>query len=260
MIDARNITKTFGGISAIRDCSLRVREGTITGLIGPNGAGKTTLFNVMAGFFAPDSGHILFRGEDVTGMSPHRLFERGLMRTFQIPRVFDRMTVRENLMVVPSGQSGENVLAAWFAHRRVRAQDLAIARRADEVIAFLGLGPVAGQLAGTLSGGQKKLVELGRTMMSDCRTILLDEPGAGVNRTLLNELVANIRRLNRELGFTFCIIEHDMDVVAQLCDPVIVMAEGRVIAEGRFDEVRRDRTVIDAYFGHGEAEPAGRDA
>ncbi len=171
------------------------------------------------------------------------------MRTFQIPHVFDRMSVRDNLMVVPPGQSGENLFTAWFGIGRVAREDAAVGARADEVLQFLNLGPLAGEHAGNLSGGQKKLVELGRTMMSGGKTILLDEPGAGVNRTLLATLVEDIARLNREHGYTFCIIEHDMDLIARLCDPVIVMAEGKVLAEGTFEAVRRDRDVLDAYLG-----------
>ncbi len=249
MIRVDQVGKSFGGIHAVDDCSFEIPKGRITGLIGPNGAGKTTLFNIIAGFIRPDSGHIWLDGVDVTGWPPHRLCGRGLVRTFQIPHVFDRMSVRENLMVVPAGQSGENLFAAWFGGGRVAREDAAIGARADEVLAFLNLTRLAGEQAGNLSGGQKKLVELGRTMMSGADTILLDEPGAGVNRTLLATLVDDIARLNRERGYTFCIIEHDMDLIARLCDPVIVMAEGRVIAQGSFDAVRRNTEVIEAYLG-----------
>jgi branched-chain amino acid transport system ATP-binding protein len=249
VIRVDHVRKSFGGIHAVDDCSFEIPKGRITGLIGPNGAGKTTLFNIIAGFMRPDGGRILLDGTDVTGWPPHRLCRHGLVRTFQIPHVFDRMSVRENLIVVPADQSGENLFAAWFGGGRVAREDAAIGARADEVLAFLNLTGLAGEQAGNLSGGQKKLVELGRTMMSGGDTILLDEPGAGVNRTLLATLVDDIARLNRERGYTFCIIEHDMDLIARLCDPVIVMAEGRVIAEGTFDEVRRNADVIEAYLG-----------
>ena len=249
MIRVDHIRKSFGGIHAVDDCSFDIPEGSITGLIGPNGAGKTTLFNIIAGFMRPDAGRILLDELDVTGWPPHRLFRRGLVRTFQIPHVFNRMSVRENLMVVPTDQSGENLFTAWFGGGRVAREDAAIGARADEVLAFLNLTGLAGEHAGNLSGGQKKLVELGRTMMSGGKTILLDEPGAGVNRTLFATLIDDIARLNREHGYTFCIIEHDMDVVARLCDPVIVMAEGCVLVEGSFDQVRRNAVVLEAYLG-----------
>ncbi len=251
MITVEAVCKSFGGLVAVDACSLEVPKGSITGLIGPNGAGKTTLFNIVAGFMRPDDGRIFFNGQDITGAKPHRLFKLGLMRTFQIPHVFDRMTVLENLMVVPGDQRGENVLFSWLQWGQVRDQDDSIRRRADDVLGFLRLDHVRDEPAGNLSGGQKKLVELGRTMMSDCKTVLLDEPGAGVNRTLLGSLVEDISRLNRELGYTFCVIEHDMDVIARLCDPVIVMTEGKVLTQGRFDEVRTDARVLEAYLGGG---------
>jgi branched-chain amino acid transport system ATP-binding protein len=249
------ISKQFGGIVAVDECSFRIEKGTITGLIGPNGAGKTTLFNIIAGFMAPTGGRILLDGRDVTGLPPHRLFHQGLVRTFQIPHEFARMTTLENLMVVPPDQDGENVINAWFRPFRVATREREVRRRAEEVLAALKLDHVRDELAGNLSGGQKKLLELARTMMTDASVVLLDEPGAGVNRTLLAELAESIRRLNRERGYTFCIIEHDMDLIAELCDPVVVMAEGRVLAQGGFDEVRRNREVLEAYLG-GVAVPA----
>jgi branched-chain amino acid transport system ATP-binding protein len=243
------IGKRFGGIVAVDECSFRIEKGTITGLIGPNGAGKSTLFNIIAGFMTPTRGRVLLDGRDVTGLPPHRLFHLGLVRTFQIPHEFARMTTLENLMVVPPGQDGENLLNAWFRPLRVAARERAVRQRAEAVLAALKLDHVRDELAGNLSGGQKKLLELGRTMMTDASVVLLDEPGAGVNRTLLAELASSIRRLNRERGYTFCIIEHDMDLIAELCDPVVVMAEGRVLTEGAFDEVRRNREVLEAYLG-----------
>jgi len=171
------------------------------------------------------------------------------VRTFQTPREFSRMTVRENLMVVPAAQSGENLLASWLRWGRVKREERALLDKVDEVLAFLNLDHVADQRAGNVSGGQKKLLELGRTMMTDAKVVLLDEPGAGVNRTLLATLAGAIERLNRDRGYTFCVIEHDMDLIGRLCDPVIVMANGGVIAEGDFDSVRSNQKVIDAYFG-----------
>ncbi|WP_306119220.1 MULTISPECIES: ABC transporter ATP-binding protein [unclassified Roseitalea] len=251
MIVVDSVYKHFGGLHAVENASLRVAKGSITGLIGPNGAGKTTLFNIIAGNIKPSSGTILLDGEDVTGLKPHQLFEKGLLRTFQIAHEFSTLTVLENLMMVPPYQSGENLMNAWFSFGEVRRQERQIRARAMEVIDFLNLTHLTQELAGNLSGGQKKLVELGRTMMVDAKVVLLDEVGAGVNRTLLNEIGDAIVRLNRERGYTFCMIEHDMDFIGRLCDPVIVMAEGKVLAKGTADEVRANEAVIEAYLGRG---------
>lgn len=231
------------------DCSFRIRQGCITGLIGPNGAGKTTLFNMIAGFIKPDRGRVILGGEDVTGLGPHHLFRRGIVRTFQIPHEFDRMTVLENLMIVPQDQAGEKVIHTMLFWRRIREREKEIKRRAEEVLDFLNLLHLKDELAGNLSGGQKKLLELGRTMMTEPKVVLLDEPGAGVNRTLLAQLTGDILRLNRESGYTFCIIEHDMDLILKLCDPVIVMAEGTVMAEGNMEDIRKNKQVQEAYLG-----------
>ena len=251
MITVSGVSKSFGGIQAVRDCSVSVAAGSITGLIGPNGAGKSTLFNMVAGLFPPDAGSIALEGRDITGSPPHALFHLGLVRTFQIAHEFSRMTVLENLMVVPPEQAGESLMAAWLRWGAVRRQDAKVRERADRVLEFLNLSPLRFELAGNLSGGQKKLLELGRTMMTDAKVVLLDELGAGVNRTLLASLATDIERLNRELGYTFWVIEHDMDLIARLCDPVIVMAEGSVLTEGSMAEIRKDERVIEAYFGHG---------
>ncbi|GAB6053572.1 ABC transporter ATP-binding protein [Magnetospira thiophila] len=258
MIAIENISKRFAGIQAVNECSFRIAKGRITGLIGPNGAGKTTLFNIIAGFTRPDRGRILLDGEDVTGLSPHRLFHKGLVRTFQIPQEYPRMSLLENLMVVPEGQSGENLLSAWFRPGKVHDEERKVREKAEDVVEFLQLSHVAHELAGNLSGGQKKLLELGRTMMTNPRVVLLDEPGAGVNRTLLGKLCEFIQRLNTERGYTFCIIEHDMDVIARLCDPVVVMAHGSVLMEGPMELVRHDPRVLEAYLGGGsDAEARG---
>lgn len=248
-IEVEHLHKSFGGLVAIEDCNLRVEEGSITGLIGPNGAGKTTLFSIIAGFETPTSGRVFLEGEDITGMAPHRLFHRGLVRSFQIPQEFARMTTLENLMVVPAEQRGENLLQPWINWRGVAREERLTRERAEEMLAFLNLSEVRDELAGNLSGGQKKLVELGRIMMADPRVVLLDEPGAGVNRTLLRQLAANIRDLNRKRGYTFCLIEHDMDLIAELCDPVIVMAHGTVLTQGRMADIRKDERVRAAYLG-----------
>ena len=251
MIVVEHLYKNFGGLHAVEDASLTISEGSITGLIGPNGAGKTTLFNIIAGVHKPSAGRVYLDGEDITGLAPHELFHRGLLRTFQIAHEFSSLTVRENLMMVPAGQSGENLVDAWFRPARVRAEEEVIRRKADEVIDFLQIRQVADERAGNLSGGQKKLLELGRTMMVDAKIVFLDEVGAGVNRTLLNTIGDAILRLNKERGYTFCMIEHDMEFISRLCDPVIVMAEGAVLAQGTAEEVKANEMVIEAYLGTG---------
>ena len=251
MIEVHDLHKHFGGFRAVDGASLTIRQGSITGLIGPNGAGKTTLFNVVAGRLSPTSGRVTMAGEDITGLPPHALFHKGLLRTFQIAHEFASMTVRENLMMVPAGQRGESIWAAWTARARIREEEGRLARKADEVLDFLTISHLASEKAGNLSGGQKKLLELGRTMMVDARIVFLDEVGAGVNRTLLNTIGDAIVRLNRERGYTFCVIEHDMDFIGRLCDPVIVMAEGKVLAEGKASEIMSDEAVIEAYLGRG---------
>ena len=248
----------FGGIRAVDGASLTIESGRITGLIGPNGAGKTTLFNVIAGMHLPTSGSVHLDGEEITGLPPHQLFARGVLRTFQIAHEFSTLTVRENLMTVPAAQSGEHLPDVWLRPRKIRSEEAALRAKADEVIEFLKLDPVAGELAGNLSGGQKKLVELGRTMMAEPRVVLLDEVGAGVNRTLLKEIAGAILRLNLHRGYTFCIIEHNMDLISLLCDPVIVMVEGRVLTQGSAPEVQSDERVVDAYLGAGTVTREGR--
>jgi len=253
LLRVENLVKTFGGLVAVDGASFEVAAGSITGLIGPNGAGKSTLFDMIAGATHPDSGRIVFDGEDVAGLKTHEMFHRGIVRTFQIPHEFGRLTVLENLMVVPAGQPGETLTGPFLAPAAVAAREIEVRDRALSVLDFLSLGHIADELAQTLSGGQKKLLELGRTMMAEPRLVLLDEPGAGVNPTLLGKLADMIRRLNREQGYTFCIIEHDMALIASLCDPVIVLAEGQVLTQGTMDEVRADARVLDAYLGGAEA-------
>ncbi len=251
MIRVEHLTKRFGGIAAVNDASLDIAKGSITGLIGPNGAGKTTLFNVIAGVHAPTSGKVWLDGEDITGLPPHELFHKGMLRTFQIAHEFSSLTVRENLMMVPPDQSGETLWDVWFRGSEVKRRESEVVAKANEVIEFLEIDHVADELAGNLSGGQKKLLELGRTMMADAKIVFLDEVGAGVNRTLLNTIGDAIIRLNQERGYTFCVIEHDMDFIDKLCDPVIVMAEGTVLAEGTLTEIKANEQVIEAYLGTG---------
>ena len=251
MIKVQNLHKYFGGLHAVDNASLEIQAGSITGLIGPNGAGKTTLFNIIAGVYKPSSGQVFLDDEDITGIAPHDLFKRGLLRTFQIAHEFSSLTVRENLMMVPGNQSGENLIDAWLRPKKVMAEEEEIRAKANDVIDFLQLSHVAEEQAGNLSGGQKKLLELGRTMMVDAKIVFLDEVGAGVNRTLLNTIGDAILRLNQERGYTFCMIEHDMEFIGRLCDPVIVMAEGSVLAQGTVEEVKSNEQVIEAYLGTG---------
>ncbi|EBA10965.1 ABC transporter ATP-binding protein [Roseobacter sp. CCS2] len=251
MIVVEDVVKTFGGFRAVDGATMTIEEGTITGLIGPNGAGKTTLFNVIAGVLKPTSGRVTMKGEDITGLPPHELFHKGLLRTFQIAHEFSSMTVRENLMMVPGGQSGEALWNTWFGRRRIAEEERALQAKADEVIEFLTIDHLKEEKAGNLSGGQKKLLELGRTMMVDAKIVFLDEVGAGVNRTLLNTIGDAIIRLNKERNYTFVVIEHDMDFIGRLCDPVICMAEGHVLAEGTLAEIKANEQVIEAYLGTG---------
>ncbi|TCS61124.1 amino acid/amide ABC transporter ATP-binding protein 1 (HAAT family) [Primorskyibacter sedentarius] len=251
MIRVENLHKHFGGFHAVDGASLEIATGSITGLVGPNGAGKTTLFNVIAGVLEPTSGQVRMDGDDITGLPPHVLFHKGLLRTFQIAHEFSSMTCRENLMMVPGGQSGETLWNAWFQRGRIAQEEETLLKKADEVLDFLTISHLKNERAGNLSGGQKKLLELGRTMMVDAKIVFLDEVGAGVNRTLLNTIGDAILRLNQERGYTFCMIEHDMDFIGRLCDPVIVMAEGKVLAQGTIDEIKANEAVIEAYLGTG---------
>tara|TARA_Y100001960_G_scaffold26625_1_gene23435 strand:- start:144 stop:917 length:774 start_codon:yes stop_codon:yes gene_type:complete len=251
MLKINNLNKNFGGLKAVNNVTLKVNQGSITGLIGPNGAGKTTLFNTIAGVYSPNSGEIFLEDNNITGLKPHELFNLGILRTFQIAHEFSSLTVLENLMMVPNKQLGENLIYAWFKNSLVKKQEEEIRAKAIEVIDFLNLSHLTQELAGNLSGGQKKLLELGRTMMVDSKLVLLDEVGAGVNRTLLNEISDAIIRLNKEKNYTFFVIEHDMDLIEKICDPVIVMAEGSVLFEGKFAEVKSNEEVIEAYLGRG---------
>ena len=257
MIRVENLHLHFGGIRAVDGVSAAIEEGTITGLIGPNGAGKTTLFNVIAGVYPPSEGRVFLQEQDITGLKPHQLFHRGVLRTFQIAHEFSTLTVLENLTTVPGGQSGETLVNAWFRRGKVGAEEAEIRDRAWDVITFLGLERVAAERAGALSGGQKKLLELGRTMMAEPRIVFLDEVGAGVNRTLLRSIGDAILRLNQERGYTFCMIEHDIDFISRLCQPVIVMAEGKVLTQGSPAEVKADQRVIDSYLGRGRRRGLG---
>jgi branched-chain amino acid transport system ATP-binding protein len=249
ILHIKNLTKYFGGLAAVSNCSLNIKKGTITGIIGPNGSGKTTLFNLIAGNLRSSKGDVFFNNENITDIPSYELFAKGLLRTFQIAHEFTNLSVIENLMMVPSGQSGEKLMTALLKPNLVRSEEKIIKQKAQDVVDFLNLKHLSNELAGNLSGGQKKLLELGRTMMVDAKLVLLDEVGAGVNRTLLKDLGTAILKLNKEQGYTFCMIEHDMDFISRLCDPVIVMSEGSVLFEGNSDEVKNNEKVIDSYLG-----------
>ena len=251
ILQINNISKYFGGLAAVSNCSLNIKKGSITGVIGPNGSGKTTLFNLIAGNLKPNSGQVMFNNEEITSIPSYELFSKGLLRTFQIAHEFTNLTVLENLMMVPGNQSGEKLMTALLNPKLVKKEEEIVKQKAYEVIDFLNLKHLANELAGNLSGGQKKLLELGRTMMVDAKIVLLDEVGAGVNRTLLKDIGTAIQRLNKEKGYTFCMIEHDMDFIGRLCDPVIVMAEGSVLFEGSVEDAKKDEKVIESYLGRG---------
>ena len=251
ILQVNNLSKFFGGLAAVSNCSLKIKKGSITGIIGPNGSGKTTLFNLIAGNLESSKGTVLFNDEDITNIPSYELFSKGVLRTFQIAHEFTNLTVLENLMMVPGRQSGENLVNALFKPNIVKKEEAVVKEKALEVIDFLNLKHLSNELAGNLSGGQKKLLELGRTMMVDAKLVLLDEVGAGVNRTLLKEIGSAILRLNKEKGYTFCMIEHDMEFISRLCNPVIVMAEGSVLFEGTSDEVKNNEQVIESYLGRG---------
>ncbi len=249
ILEIRDVVKNFGGIRAVNHCSFKMQQGTITGLIGPNGAGKTTLFNLITGFLQCTSGQVLFQGKRIDGLTPHKIFRHGIVRTFQIPRELKRMTVLENLMLVPSHQVGEYIWSSWLLPWRVKRQEQEIEAKALEVLRFVNLFDLKDEYAGNLSSGQKKLLELARTLMAEPQLVLLDEPGAGVNPTLMKELVDDIRRSCVEKGLTFLVIEHDMSVVMQLCNPIIVMFNGENLVEGSPQEVQQDQRVLEAYLG-----------
>jgi len=247
----KNLTKYFGGLAAVSNCSFNIKKGTITGIIGPNGSGKTTLFNLIAGNLNSSTGQVFFNDEDITNVPSYELFSKGILRTFQIAHEFTNLSVLENLMMVPANQSGEKLMTALLKPSLVRTEELKVKQKAQDVVDFLNLTHLSNELAGNLSGGQKKLLELGRTMMVDAKLVLLDEVGAGVNRTLLKDLGTAIYKLNKEEGYTFCMIEHDMEFISRLCNPVIVMAEGSVLFEGSAEEAKKDEKVIESYLGRG---------
>jgi branched-chain amino acid transport system ATP-binding protein len=248
MLRVSAVSKEFGGVKAVDRVSFDLALDRITGLIGPNGAGKTTLFNLIAGSLRPSGGSVVFEGKRIDGRPPHAVFAAGIARTFQIPRPFAAMTVLENLMVAPRWQGGERFWNNWLEPRGVLAEEHAAREKARELLAFVDLETLANEPARVLSGGQRKLLEFARVLMAEPKLILLDEPGAGVNPALLATLVEKISVV-RKSGVGFLIIEHNMDLVMSLCEPILVMASGALLLEGSADEVRRDPRVHDAYLG-----------
>jgi neutral amino acid transport system ATP-binding protein len=254
IFEADEVVKRFGGIRAVNGASMEVREGSITALIGPNGAGKTTFFNVITGFYRPDYGSARFQGRQVLGRPPYAIAKLGMVRTFQITKALARMPVIDNMMLGASDQPGESLPNVIFRPGANRSRERDVRTQAMELLEVFNLTKLADEYAGTLSGGQRKLLELARALMARPRFLLLDEPMAGINPTLGRRLLDHMQRLRREDGVTFLFVEHDMEVVMNHSDRVIVMAEGRVIADGEPHEVRSDKAVIDAYLGETEGD------
>ncbi len=249
MLRVENLNKNFGGIHAVRNCSISVEEGTITGLIGPNGAGKTTLFNLITGFHEPDSGRVYFKDQDITDLTPHEIFDKNLFRTFQITREIQEMTVLENLMLIPRNQSGEKLWNTWFNRNLIGKQEDDHERTALEVLDFLEMEDRKYDLAKNLPGGEKKLLDLGRMMMAEPEMVLLDEPGSGVPPSLQTKVNNHVRDISEEQGITFLVVEHDMNIIMDLCDPIIVLVDGEKLTKGTPEEVRNNEQVIEAYLG-----------
>jgi ABC-type branched-subunit amino acid transport system ATPase component len=249
LLEVHDLHKSFGGVAAVAGATFGVAEGSITALIGPNGAGKTTVFNLVCGFLTPDRGTVTFAHRRIERWRGDAVARAGLVRAFQTARVLTRMSVIDNMLLAGKDQPGERLGAAWFAPRRVARREAELRRRALELLDLVRLSPLADDMAGTLSGGQRKLLELGRALMVEPRMILLDEPMAGVAPVLAEQLVEHILRLRAERGVTLLIVEHDMDMIMSVSDRVIVMDEGRVIAEGSPHEVQQSERVIEAYLG-----------
>ncbi|MFB2896777.1 ABC transporter ATP-binding protein [Aerosakkonemataceae cyanobacterium BLCC-F50] len=248
LLSANGLSKSFGGLKAVENATLEVSQGSITGLIGPNGAGKTTLFNLISNFIHPDSGRVIFDGEPVESLQPHQIAQMGMIRTFQVARVLSRLSVMENMLLAAQKQTGEKFWNVWFRAHEVKQEEKELRERAIAILESVGLAQKANDYAGSLSGGQRKLLEMGRALMSQPKLILLDEPAAGVNPTLINQICDRILTWNRE-GMTFLIIEHNMDVIMSLCDRVWVLAEGRNLANGTPEEIQNNSQVLEAYLG-----------
>jgi len=249
MLQISKINKSFGGLKVLNNLSFKIEKGSISGLIGPNGAGKTTLFNVINGSIKPDSGSVQLNNYELIGLQPHELFEIGVLRTFQIPHEFFSLTVLDNLLVVPPNKIGETFFGQWFFEKKIKKIEEINVKKAKDILDILGLSHLEKEYAGNLSGGQKKLLELGRVMMVEPEIILLDEVGAGVNKTLLKKISNIIKKLNKENKYTFIMIEHDLDFISKLCDTIIVMAEGQFLTQGNIQQIKSNQKVIDIYLG-----------
>ena len=248
LLRATGLSKSFGGIEAVKNASLQVEKGSITGLIGPNGAGKTTLFNLLANFIEADTGDIWFDGHPIHHLPSHKIATRGFVRTFQVARVLSRLSVLENMLLATPNQTGENFFQVWLQQGKLRQEERANRAKAMDILESVGLAEKAYDYAGALSGGQRKLLEMARTLMTDPKLILLDEPAAGVNPTLINQICEHIGRWNQQ-GISFLIIEHNMDMIMSLCDRVWVLAEGTNLAEGTPAEIQSNDRVLEAYLG-----------
>jgi len=248
LLSANGLNKSFGGLKAVDNATLEVAQGSITGLIGPNGAGKTTLFNLISNFIHPDSGRVIFDGEPIEHLQSYQIAQMGMIRTFQVARVLSRLSVLENMLLAAQKQTGENFWNVWFRAHELKQEEKDLRERAMSILESVGLAQKASDYAGALSGGQRKLLEMGRALMSQPKLILLDEPAAGVNPTLINQICDRILSWNRD-GMTFLIIEHNMDVIMSLCDRVWVLAEGSNLAVGTPEEIQTNSEVLSAYLG-----------
>jgi neutral amino acid transport system ATP-binding protein len=248
LLVAEGLSKHFGGIRAVNKAHLQVYPGSITGLIGPNGAGKTTLFNLLSNFIRPDAGTVIFDGQPIHHLPCNEIALKGCVRTFQVARVLSRLSVLENMLLATPQQTGENLIQLWLQRQKVREEERASKERAMEILESVGLAAKAYDYAGALSGGQRKLLEIARALMTDPKLILLDEPAAGVNPTLIGQICEHILNWNRQ-GITFLIIEHNMDLVMSLCHHVWVLAEGTNLADGTPEEIQKNSEVLEAYLG-----------
>jgi neutral amino acid transport system ATP-binding protein len=248
LLSAQGLHKSFGGLKAVNNAKIEVKEGSITGLIGPNGAGKTTLFNLLSNFIKSDEGQVIFKNKPIQNLAPYKIANLGFVRTFQVARVLSRLSVLENMLLATQNQTGENFLNVWLKRKEIRKQELENRDKAMAILESVGLIKKANDYAGGLSGGQRKLLEMGRALMTNPKLILLDEPAAGVNPTLIGEICEHILNWNKQ-GITFLIIEHNMDVIMSLSHHIWVLAEGTNLADGTPEEIQNNSQVLEAYLG-----------